>query len=827
MTVAATTRITLPVDGLHCAGCAGRAERALAAVPGVAGASVNLATRRATVEGDALDRAALREALAGAGYASPEAVTEIGVEGMSCAACAGRVERALAAVPGVDAAAVNLLTRRATLRHAPGAADRAALEAAIRGAGYRPAEEAPPAAPGSTAPGSTAPGSTAPGSTAPGSAAPGPDAAGEGEEATLRRDAILAVLLAAPLFLVEMAGHAVPAIHHAVAGPAWALTQLALATAVLLGPGRRFHRAGWPALLRGAPEMNSLVALGTAAAWGYSAVVALLPGLVPEEGRHLYFEAAAVIVALVLVGRWLEARSRGRASAAIRRLTDLRPPTARVERDGREVGIPAAALRAGDVMVIRPGERLPADGTVLSGESRVDESMVTGEPVPVRRAAGDAVTGGTVNGHGALRARATAVGADTVLARIARLVEEAQGGKLPVQALADRVTRGFVPAVILVAALAFAGWILVGGGVDHALVAAVSVLIIACPCAMGLATPVAVMVGTGRGAELGVLFRRGAALQALRDVTVVAFDKTGTLTEGRPALTDLIPAPGFGEADVLTLVAAAEAGSEHPVAGAVRAAAAARGLVPPRAEGFEAVPGMGIRAVVEGRRVEVGAARHMAALGVDVGPLRAGVSRLEAAGRTPILAAVDGRAAAVIAVADPVRDAARPALDALRAMGLRLAMVTGDGRRTADAVARPLGLDAVEAEVRPEGKVEAVRRLRGGGRIAFVGDGINDAPALAAADVGIAVGTGTDVAIESAEVVLMSGDPRGVATAIGLSRATMANIRVNLFWAFAYNVVLIPVAAAGLLSPVLAAGAMALSSVLVVGNALRLRGYGR
>ncbi|WP_211257462.1 heavy metal translocating P-type ATPase [Muricoccus aerilatus] len=812
MSLAEATRLSLPVEGMTCASCASRVERALAAVPGVTAAAVNLATHRATVEGEALDPVALRQAVARAGYDSPMEVTEISVEGMSCASCTGRVERALAALPGVEGASVNLATHRATVRHAPGAVEREALEAAVARAGYTPLPEHGPG---------HGHGHAAAGGADPHAGHAGPP--GAGEEAGLRRDTLVAMALAAPLFLIEMGGHLVPAVHHAVEGQAWRLVQLVLATAVMFGPGWRFHRTGWPALLRGGPEMNSLVAIGTLAAWGYSVMVTLAPALLPEGQRGVYFEASAVIVALVLLGRWLEAQSRGRASSAIRQLLDLRPATARVERDGREEEVTAESLRLGDVMRLRPGERVPTDAVVTEGESHLDESMVTGESLPVRRGPGDAVVGGTVNGRGALRLRATAVGSATVLARITRLVEEAQGGKLPVQAMADRVTRWFVPAVILVAALTFAGWMVAGAGVSAALVAAVSVLIIACPCAMGLATPVAVMVGTGRAAALGVLFRRGAALQALRDVTVVALDKTGTLTEGRPVLTDLIPAPGFEREAVLRLVAAAEAGSEHPLAEALREAAGEMFL--PRAEAFEAVPGMGLRAVVEGRRVEVGAARFMGSLGLDVAPFAEVAAALAAQGRSPVFAAVDGQVAAVLAMADRLRDTAAPALSALKAMGLRLAMVTGDSRRTAEAVARPLPLDLVEAELRPEGKVEAVRRLRGEGRIAFVGDGVNDGPALAAADVGIAIGTGTDVAIETAEVVLMSGDPRGVATAIGLSRATMRNIRQNLFWAFAYNVVLIPVAVAGLLSPELAAAAMGLSSVFVVGNALRLRRF--
>jgi Cu+-exporting ATPase len=525
----------------------------------------------------------------------------------------------------------------------------------------------------------------------------------------LRRDAALALLLAAPLLILEMGGHFIPALHHwvgaTIGGTTWAWTQAALATAALAGPGRRFHRIGWPALFRGAPEMNSLVALGTTAAWTYSLVVLLAPALVPPDSRHLYFEAAAVIVALVLLGRLLEARSRGHASAAIRRLMDLSPPTARVERAGQEVEVPAAALRVGDVLLVRPGERVPTDSEVLDGESYVDESMITGEPVPVAKGAGAPLTGGTVNGSGALRVRATAVGSATTLARIARLVEDAQGSKLPIQAVVDRVTLWFVPAVMALAALTFAGWLLAGGSVAMALTAAVAVLVIACPCAMGLATPVSVLVGTGRAAELGVLFRRGAALQRLRDVSVVAMDKTGTLTEGRPALTEVVIAPDFAEAEVLALVAAAEARSEHPIARALREAAIARGLAVPPVSSFESVIGGGVRATIGGlgggRRVEVGSDRHIASLGLDTAPFSAEAARLAGEGRTPVLATVDGRLAALLAVSDPVRVTTPAALDALRRFGLTPVMITGDSRLTAEAVARPLGIAEVVAEVRP------------------------------------------------------------------------------------------------------------------------------
>ncbi|MBY0337011.1 MAG: heavy metal translocating P-type ATPase, partial [Acetobacteraceae bacterium] len=547
---------------MTCASCVGRVERALRAVPGVEETSVNLLAGRADVRG-AAPPAALRAAVERAGYAVPEAETALDVAGMTCASCVGRVERALRAVPGVTGAAVNLATGRATVRHHAGTATAEALAGAVARAGYRAALHGTDNAADR------------------GDGGADPHERHGREERALRAAAVLASVLAVPALVLEMGGHLVPAVHQWVAGTLGTATswwaQAAFATAAMLGPGRVFHRLGWPALARGAPDMNSLVALGTGAAWLYSAAVLLAPGLVPEGQRFVYFEAASVIVALVLVGRWLEARSRGRASAAIRHLMELAPATARVERDGREEEIPAAALAVGDILVLRPGERVPTDGAVLDGHSEVSEAMVTGEPMPVPKGPGDRVVGGTVNGAGALRLRATAVGAETVLARIARMVEDAQGSKLPIQSMVDRVTLWFVPAVMALAAATFAGWLLLGGGVAAALTAAVAVLVIACPCAMGLATPVSILVGTGRAAELGVLFRRGAALQALSGVRAVAMDKTGTLTEGRPALADLVPAPGWSEAEALAVAAALEARTEHPLARAVREAAAARG----------------------------------------------------------------------------------------------------------------------------------------------------------------------------------------------------------------------------------------------------------
>ena len=512
----------------------------------------------------------------------------------------------------------------------------------------------------------------------------------------------------------------------------------------------------------------------------------------------------------------------------------LQAKTAQVRRAGQTVGVPIAEVRPGDIVEVRPGERVPVDGVVTEGESWVDESMISGEPVPVAKTAGATVTGGTVNQTGALTFRATAVGEATMLAQIIRMVEAAQGGKLPIQALVDKITMWFVPVVMALAALTFAVWLTFGPApaLTLGLVNAVAVLIIACPCAMGLATPTSIMVGTGRGAELGILFRKGEALQALQGVAVVALDKTGTLTEGKPVLTDLTLAPGFAWADVLAAVAAAEVRSEHPIARAIVQAAEAEGLTLPAVTGFRSVTGFGVVAEVAGQQVQIGADRYMAQLGFDVALFATGAERLGKEGKTPLYAAIDGRLAAIIAVADRVKDTTPAAIKALHALGLKVVMITGDNRRTAEAIAGPLGIDEVVAEVLPGDKVAAVKRLKSLGKLAYVGDGINDAPALAEADVGIAVGTGTDIAIDAADVVLMSGRLTAIPDAIALSRATMGNIRQNLFWAFAYNAALIPVAAGALypaygvlLSPVFAAGAMALSSVFVLGNALRLRRF--
>ena len=798
---------TFEVEGMTCGACVGRVERILSAVEGAGKAEANLARNTAHVAGGAAP--ALASALANAGFAAREAQIKLAVEGMTCASCVGRVERGLAALPGVIEARVNLATETAEVRYLAGALGPETVISAVSDLGYvaklqeRAAQE---------------------------------DHKAE-EIIALRRQLLIALVLALPVFIMEMGGHLMPAFHHYIARTigtqnSWFI-QFILTTAVLIGPGRVFYTRGWAALRHGAPDMNALVMIGTAAAYGFSVVATFAPLLLPSAARAVYFEAAAVIVALILLGRWLEARAKGRTGAAIARLVGLAPKTAQVERAGVVQDMALEEIVVGDVLHLRPGEKIAVDGEVIDGQSYVDESMITGEPVPVEKAPGATLTGGTVNGTGALRYRALRVGADTMLAQIIRMVGEAQGARLPVQDMVNKITDWFVPAVLAAAALTVLAWLVFGPApaLTHALVAGVAVLIIACPCAMGLAVPVSIMVGTGRAAELGVLFRKGAALQELQSISVVALDKTGTLTAGRPEMTDFVLAQGFNTQVVLARIAAVESKSEHPIAQAILRAAQERGLEIPPAFDFASHTGYGISAQVAGQRVLVGSARFMAREGVDLGALGKAGATLASNGKTPLYAALNGQIAAVIGVADPVKPGTPEAIAALKAMGLRVVMISGDNAETARVIAGELGIKEVVAEVLPDGKVEALAGLRREGlALAFVGDGINDAPALASADVGIAIGTGTDVAIEAADVVLMSGDLRGVVSALAVSHATMRNIKQNLFWAFGYNAALIPVAAGALypiwgvqLSPMLAAGAMAMSSVFVLSNALRLR----
>ncbi len=792
------------IDGLSCASCVRRVETALSALPGVVEARANLAAKSVDVWfDDPTTPGEITEALSKAGYPARQTTVRYGVEGMSCASCVRRLETALAEAPGVASARVNLADKSATLTLDAGA-DITVLEEIARKTGYPITPEIDGA----------------------------DEHAGHshdhGEIANLMRNTLIAAALVLPVFLVEMGGHLFPALHHWIAATigmtASHVGQFLLIGAALIGPGRQFFTKGAPALLRGAPEMNSLVAIGTFAAFAYSTVVTFLPGLLPEGTRNVYFEAAGVIVVLILLGRWMEARAKGHASDAIRALAGLAPKTARVVTNDGEEDRPIAALKVGDIIRVRPGERIPTDGDVTEGSSPVDESMITGEPIPLTKTVGDALTGATVNGAGALTMRATAVGQGTVLAQIIRMVRDAQGAKLPVEHLVDRITAVFVPAVIFAALVTVAVWLFAAP--QYAIVAGVSVLIIACPCAMGLAVPTSIMVGTGRAAELGVLFRQGDALQRLRGVDTVAFDKTGTLTAGHPEVTHVEPAEGFERDEILRAAAGVEARSEHPIAQAIVAAADRT----PETTEFRTITGRGVAGIVEGRRVLVGSPRLIEEEGIDASTLGPVAKARADMGETAFYVAIDGKLAAIIAVADPIKEGAPEAIKALKQAGIGVVMITGDASATADAIGKQLGIPKIVAEALPDTKVETVRRLAEEGGVAFVGDGINDAPALAAADVGIAIGTGTDVAMETADVVLMSGNPHGVVTAISLSRTTMRNIKENLGWAFGYNILLIPVAAGILypalgilLSPMLGAAAMALSSVAVVTNALRLK----
>lgn len=806
--------ISLPVQGMTCASCVRRVEAALNKVPGVKSASVNLVTERANIKTSAdTDLSALIQAIRKIGYEVPTSKIELNVIGMTCASCVGRVEKALKSVPGVAEASVNLATERATVY---GYVEKADLISAIERIGYE--------------------------AKAINSVTQLQEAASNQKEVKLlelRDDLILASGLTLPVFLMEMGAHLITAVHELIMNTiglqnSWYI-QFALTTIVLVFPARRFYQKGIPALLRLTPDMNSLVAVGTAAAFAYSVVATFAAGLLPEGAVNVYYEAAAVIVVLILLGRFLEERAKGRTSEAIKRLTKMQVKKAHVMREGRLLDIPINEVLLNDELEVRPGERVPVDGQITNGNSFVDESMITGEPIPVEKVLGSAVVGGTINQKGVFTVRATAVGSQTMLAQIIRLVEQAQGSKLPIQAVVDKVTMWFVPAVMSVALLTFISWIIFGPtpALTFALVNAVAVLIIACPCAMGLATPTSILVGTGRGAELGILFRKGEALQLLKDAKVVALDKTGTLTEGRPVLTDLEIAETLDRNQLLAKIGAVESKSEHPIARAIVTAATEDGQSLPDLIEFEAVTGMGVRAKVADSLVEVGADRFMRQLGLDVSIFAEAAERLGKEAKSPLYAAIDGQLAGIIAVADPIKTSTPGAVAALHQLGLKVAMITGDNAKTAHAIAQQLGIDIVIAEVMPEGKVAAIRRLKATyGQVAFVGDGINDAPALAEADVGLAIGTGTDVAIESGDVVLMSGNLLGVPNAIALSKATIGNIHQNLFWAFAYNTALIPVAAGALypvwgllLSPIFAAGAMALSSIFVLGNALRLRTF--
>jgi Cu+-exporting ATPase len=740
-----------------------------------------------------------------------EQLIRLSISGMSCASCAGRVDKALNQLEGVNEVAVNLASDSAEIK-----ADNVTVEQlikAVKDAGYdaheivdRDKEMREQRA------------------------------RQQHEFSTLRRELLVATLLTLPVFILAMGNHMVPAfsnwVHNSLGLQTSWWIQLVLTSVVLFVPGRRFYRIGLPALAKGAPDMNSLVAIGATAAWGYSVVATVLPQWLPEQSISVYFEASAVIVTLILAGRYMEARAKSHTSDAIQRLLGLQSKTARVITAGEAREVEVKELSKGDEIEVRPGEKIPVDGTVTSGDSYVNEAMITGEAEPVHKQVDDKVVGGTVNERGTLRFKATAIGETTVLSQIIRMVEQAQGAKLPIQDTVNKITLWFVPAVMLIALLTFVVWLFAAGedSLTFALVNAVAVLIIACPCAMGLATPTSIMVGTGRGADLGVLFRQGSALQALQQANAVVFDKTGTLTEGEPQLTDWVTVDADDE-QTLALAASVEQRSEHPTAEALVEFAKQQQRPLKDVQSFEALSGLGVVGQADDKQVLVGSSTLMAERAVDLQQAPEQAAEWSDSGLTPIYVAIDGQLKAIFCVSDPVRKSAKALIHALHQRGLKTAMVTGDAESTAKRIAAELGIDKVVAEVKPDGKVDAVKQLQSQwGRVVFVGDGINDAPALATADVGFAIGTGTDVAIESADVVLMSDNLNVVQQAFALSKATMRNIQQNLFWAFAYNTALIPVAAGVLfpwfgilLSPMLAAGAMALSSVFVLTNALRLK----
>jgi Cu+-exporting ATPase len=787
-------RATFRVEGMTCASCATRVEKALGEVAGVSSATVNLATHKATVEGDAT-WGALFHAVQHAGYTAvdPRPSGSSGrtfrVEGMTCASCALRVESALSRVPAVSSVVVNLATHKATVQ---GDAPNRALLEAVEAAGY---------------------------TLHPVALLERPDEVRERERSHLR--GLLRKLVGAAVLTVPVLGIAM----FDLAFPGARVVQLVLTTPVVFWAGREFFVVAYKLARGGTANMDTLIAIGTGAAYAYS-VYELAKG-----GMNLYFEVAAVIITLILLGKYLEDRAKTQANDAIRKLAGLQPRTARVLRDGDELDVLIEEVLVGDLVVVRPGERIPVDGQVERGSSAVDESMITGESLPVQRGPGDRVLGATINRAGHLVVRATRVGEETALAGIIRMVEEAQGSKAPIQRMADAVSARFVPAVLVVAGATAVGWTLAGAGVVGALLPTVAVLVIACPCALGLATPTAILVGTGKAAEHGILVRNAEALERAQQIDVLIFDKTGTLTRGQPAVTQIERVVELSEEVVLQLVASAERYSEHPLGEAVVRAAQDRRLLLGEATEFESVTGQGVVARVAlpdqpSVLVVVGNRKLLAERGIDARELLRRAEPIEASGRTALLAAADGRALCVLGVADTLKDTSVSAVARLHEMGIRLVMATGDNSRTAHAIARSVGIDDVLAEASPVQKVELVRRLQGEGLVVgMVGDGINDAPALAAADVSFAIGTGTDIAMEAAALTLLKGDIAKVATAIELSRATLRVIRQNLFWAFAYNTVGIPVAALGLLSPMFASAAMAFSSVSVVSNALRLRSF--
>ena len=825
----------LKINGMTCTACAAASERAVRKLPGIAEASVNFATERLSVsfEDGNITIESIKEAVAKAGYEAVDDRDEkeitIPVGGMTCAACSRAVEKALTKVPGVIVASVNLMTEKAVVRYDADSARVSQLKQAIVEAGY----EAKAVEDGQTA-----------------ARADAHREEKEREIRTMWTKFAVSAGFSIPLLYVAMGamlGWPLPAFVSPMKHPlVYALLELAL-VAPVVAAGNRFYRVGFRTILHGAPNMDSLIAMGTTAAIGWSLVsIGRIFAGDSKAVMSLWFETAGIIITLIMLGKTLEAVSKGRTSDSIKKLMGLRPKTAIVVQDGRDIEMPIDEVEPGDILRVRPGERIPVDGLVIEGSTAVDESMLTGESMPVEKAPGAELIGASVNGTGSVLFRATKVGADTVLSRIIKLVEDAQGSKAPIAETADKVSGVFVPVVFGIALLAAAAWLIAGQSLTFALTVFVAVLTIACPCALGLATPTAIMVGTGKGAELGVLVKSGVALETAGRIDTVVFDKTGTITRGKPELTDIIPIGNYSADEILALAASAEKGSEPPLGAAIVGAAEARGLALSPVSGFAAVPGHGIEAFVVGERrggateqavdsgrrsILFGNLRHLASKGIAAPEAEA--ERLGLAGKTPMFLAVDGQLAGIVAVADVVKPTSAAAIARLRAMGIEVAMITGDSRRTAEAIAKEVGVDRILAEVLPGDKAAEVKKLQTEGRkVAMVGDGINDAPALAQADVGIAIGSGTDIAMESADIVLMRSDLDEVPTAIKLSRGVMRNIKQNLFWAFGYNVLGIPVAAGilhafggPLLNPMFAAAAMSMSSVSVVSNALRLRRF--
>ena len=803
-------QLELGIAGMTCANCSARIERNLNKIDGVE-AAVNLATERATIHFDPskISQQAIMDSIVKTGYEPRLEEVSLDIGGMTCANCSARIEKKLNKLDGIMDATVNLATEKATIKFNPSSVNIQKITELIEKTGYEVRD--------------TVQGEQI-------------DSRQENEN-ELKKLMIVAIIIVFPLLLLEMLPMFIPGAmelrESIIPKNIFNYFSFVLASLSIAWPGWRFYKTGFKSLVQLNPDMNALVMLGTSAAYFYSVVAVFLPQLLPAGTRNVYFEAVAFIMATILIGKYLEAKSKGQTGDAIKQLLSLQAKTARVERNNEVIEIPIDEVRLGDLITVRPGEKIPVDGEIISGKTFIDESMITGEPIPNEKNVGDNVVGATINQTGNVVFKATKIGADTTLAQIIKLVEDAQGSKAPIQALADRVVAIFVPIVISLSLITFAVWMIFGPqpALAFAVVNAVAVLLISCPCAMGLATPISIMVGSGKSAEMGTLFKTAAALQNFGETKVIAFDKTGTLTKGKPELTDLIVEAGFDKNEVLQLAASIEESSEHPIARAIVNAANEAGLELKEVKDFEAVPGYGVTAVVDNKSIQIGADRYLEKLNISYPSQVA--SKLANQAKTPLYVAIDGKLAAIIAVADKIKDGSKETIEVLHKQGIKVAMITGDNKDTANAIAKELGIDKVLAEVLPSGKVEAIKELQASSdSVSFVGDGINDAPALAQADVGVAIGTGTDIAIESADVILMSGDLRAVPNALGISKATLTNIKQNLFWAFIYNIILIPVAAGVLfpsfgilLSPILAAAAMGVSSIFVVSNAMRLKRF--